>query len=151
MNTTLLSNTQCECGACKLTLSHAPKGRFFCHCKICQKVYKKPYSDVSVMDAQSVIIAEGSPIEYSSYWSGLKRGTCKKCGQPVVALLTQFPLLKIAFVPTNTIGESVRVPDSQAHIFYHRRVNDMGDNLPKVSGFIQSELKATGIILPALR
>ena len=31
------------------------------------------------------------------------------------------------------------LPESCAHIFYHRRVNYINDNLPKYSGFISSQ------------
>jgi len=32
------------------------------------------------------------------------------------------------------------LPESCAHVFYHRRVKDIDDNLPKYSGFISSQI-----------
>ena len=39
------------------------------------------------------------------------------------------------------------LPQSGAHIFYHRRAADVRDPLPKISGHWHSELCATKLVL----
>lgn len=144
-------NCQCPCGASKFTLNQAPKARFFCHCKICQEVYRKPYSDAIVVRANSVTISQDTLITYKNYWSSLQRGICPECHHPVVGFLTVMPFVKVAFIPAVVLGKEFRIPEAKAHIFYHRHVHPVNDSIPKASGFIRSELKAAPIIFSGLR
>jgi hypothetical protein len=42
---------------------------------------------------------------------------------------------------------SVELPDPAMHIFYHRRVREVRDEVPKVSGYWRSELAVTRLVL----
>lgn len=138
------------CGASRLTLTQAPTARFFCHCEICQEVYGKPYSDATVVNAATVTISPDSPIIYKNYWSGLQRGVCSECQQPVVGLLAIAPFIKAAFIPTIVLGERFSAPKASAHIFYHRHLDPVIDDIPKINGFVKSELRAASIVLSGL-
>ena len=38
----------CLCGASRFAVDGDPIGRFLCHCTICQRVYRKPFADVTL-------------------------------------------------------------------------------------------------------
>ena len=47
----------CLCGAIALRRrTGEPIGRFFCHCTICQTVYRKPFADVTYFWARSIAL-----------------------------------------------------------------------------------------------
>jgi hypothetical protein len=45
----------------------------------------------------------------------------------------------LGFVPTRNLGRFLAIPQPMLHIFYHRRVADIGDTVPKVEGYWASE------------
>lgn len=57
------------------------------------------------------------------------------------------PFFQVAFVPGRNVAVPALLPDPLAHIFYHRRVADARDNLPKYSGYWASEFAATSMLL----
>jgi hypothetical protein len=77
----------------------------------------------------------------------LKRGVCSQCEQPIFATMTLLPGLKLAFVPANRFDNQAELPQATAHIFYHRSQAEMDDGLLKVSGFINSELAISWLII----
>ncbi len=66
---------------------------------------------------------------------------------PVVGFLWLAPFLKLAFVPSANFPDQAALPKPEAHIFYHRRLTDAGDNLPKVSGYWPSEFTVTKLVM----
>jgi hypothetical protein len=84
----------CVCGAARLTVAGQPIGRFFCHCKICQGLYRKPFADVTYFWAGSVTLPDDQPIEFRRYRPppALRRGICARCGNPVVGFLRLAPV-----------------------------------------------------------
>jgi hypothetical protein len=138
---------QCECGQTQLRLAKSPMLRFHCHCTICQNLYKRSFSDVTVMWAKNAKIIEGGHIEYRRPGLLLKRGVCTQCEEPILAYMTLFPGVKLAFVPGNRYQDSAVLPKASAHIFFHRSETQMDDGIAKYKGFIKSELVITWLIL----
>ena len=62
-----LLHGSCECGTCSFDVRVTPTARFICHCKICQAFTGKPYSDVIVLPAKHVELANADQISFKKY------------------------------------------------------------------------------------
>jgi hypothetical protein len=142
----------CLCGAARFTVHGSPIGRFFCHCTICQKAYGKPFADVTHFRAVSVTVPDNQPIAFRRHRlpPAIRRGTCAKCRNPLVSLLGFPRAMAFAFVPSQNFPRAAELPAAGAHIFYDRRVADIEDDIPKVSGYWASEGYVTGSLLGGL-
>jgi hypothetical protein len=142
----------CPCGASRFAIHGRPIGRFFCHCTICQRVYRKPFADATSFWAQSVSLSADQPVEFRRYRPppALRRGICAKCGNPVVGFLRLVPGLTAAFVPAQNFARPDELPAPDRHIFYDRRVADVPDSVPKLSGYWASEAYVTRSLLGGL-
>ena len=138
---------QCECGQTQVKVAKPPMLRFHCHCTICQTLYQKPFSDVTVMWAKNATLIKGEHIEYKRPGLLLKRGVCHQCDEPILAYMTLFPGVKLAFVPGNRYQGQAILPKASAHIFFHRSKAPIDDGIAKFKGFIRSELAITWLIL----
>ncbi|WP_298422882.1 GFA family protein [Rhodoblastus sp.] len=138
----------CRCGSSRVAVDGEPIGRFICHCLICQAVYKKPFADVTVFDARAVSPIEPHSILFKKYRRppAVDRGLCSNCGDPVVGFLSAPPLPRRAFVPSKYLEAEPLARAPLRHIFYHRRVRDVADDIPKISGYWPSELFLIGMI-----
>ena len=58
--------------------------------------------------------------------------------------------MALAFVPSQNFSKIAELPSAGAHIFYDRRVADIEDDLPKVSGYWASEVYVTRSLLGGL-
>lgn len=139
----------CWCGASRFAVNGEPIGRFFCHCSICQGVYKQPYADVTVFWARSVRLFGNCVLDFKRHrpFLGLNRSTCAACHAPVFGSLRIMPLPRLAFVPSQNFQDRSALPKPKRHIFYERRVCDIADVVPKTSGYVPSELFVTGMIM----
>ena len=139
----------CRCGASRLAVSGEPIGRFFCHCTICQAFNGQPYADVTGFPAQAVALPEDSAVRFRRYRPppALDRGACSVCGGPVVEFMALGPLKMFAFVPSQNFERPSELPEPSLHIFYHRRLADATDALPKVSGYWASEMAVSRMLL----
>ncbi|WP_287253847.1 GFA family protein [Mesorhizobium sp.] len=72
----------CECGACSFEVRTAPKGRFRCHCLICQAFNGKPFADVPAVRAKDVVLKNAGNISFKKYRPppNFNRGACRTCG-----------------------------------------------------------------------
>jgi hypothetical protein len=142
----------CPCGASRFAVHGDPIGRFFCHCTICQKVYGKPFADVTYFHATAVALSGNQPVAFRRHRPppALRRGICAKCDNPVVSLLGFPRSLALAFVPSQNFPEAAELPPAGAHIFYDRRVSDAVDDVPKFSGYWPSQARVTWSILAGL-
>jgi hypothetical protein len=147
MNNKQTLSCHCQCGQTQVSVLKPPMLRFHCHCTICQDLYKKPFSDVTVMWAKDAKLIKGDQVEYKRPGLLLKRGVCTQCGQPIFATMTLFPWVKLAFVPGNRYDSQAELPHAMAHIFYHRHQSEVDDGLLKVRGFIKSELMISWLIV----
>jgi len=143
---------QCECGSSKFTIQGKPLVRMFCHCTICQEFNNAAYSDVTIFLSKDVHLQDKEKINFNKYKSppAVQRGKCATCNKPAIELLELplFPALTI--IPSENIPSGPRLPKPAAHIFYHRRVENVSDSLPKHSGFIKSQLAFIAKLVPGL-
>lgn len=138
---------RCECGKTQVAINKPPLLRFHCHCTICQNLYKKPFSDVTVMWSKDASLTQDAYIEYRRPGLLLKRGVCTQCEQPIFATMTLFPGVKLAFVPANRYDNQQILPKPSAHIFFHRSEVPIDDGIKKTKGFIKSELLISWLIV----
>jgi len=141
----------CLCGASRFAVSGDPMGRFFCHCTICQNVYRKPFADATFFWARSIALPDRHDIEFRRYRPppALNRGICRRCRNPVVAFMAAGPL-SIGFVPSQNFEKPAELPEPARHIFYDRRVADVTDSIPKIGGYWSSEAYVIKRIVGAL-
>jgi len=141
-------NCSCQCGASRFTVSGEPIGRFFCHCTICQTFNGGPDADVTAFAARAIALPENSAVTFRRYRPppALDRGSCPACGGPVVEFMALGPLKMFAFAPSQNFERPSELPEPSLHIFYHRRVADATDSLPKVSGYWASEMAVSRLI-----
>lgn len=141
----------CPCGKTRFQVETKPILRFFCHCKICQQLYGKGFSDVNVVRTKHVLLPENG-IEFSTYRAppALQRGLCAHCQKPVIGLLTSLPGLKLAFIAGENFRKQEQLPTPLGHIFYHRKQANCDDGLPKIDGYLRSEWQISKWLLPRL-
>jgi hypothetical protein len=139
----------CPCNHARFAVTGRPFARFYCHCRICQKLYRRPYADVTIWWGRQVIPPAESTVKYQRYRAppALRRGICRSCGLPVLGTLWLAPFVELAFVPARNVRAPDLLPQPAVHVFYHRRVKDVDDDLPKVSGYWSSELAVTRLVM----
>jgi len=133
---------QCGCGTSKFAVHGAPIIRAYCHCQICQAFNNGPYADITILLAKDVTMIDDTSIAYNTYSAppAVQRGKCEACGHVAIEFLRLFPLPKLAIIPSVNFSDCTSLPEPSLHIFYHRRVADMPDSLPKYSGYLRSQL-----------
>lgn len=152
MTPTTPGNFCCPCRAAQFTVQARPLMRFICHCRICQSVYRAPFADVTAFMASALSVSTPEKVIFRRLRPppAVSRGACTECGSPVVGFLRLAPLVKLGFVPTRNLAGLAETPEPKLHIFYDRRVADVTDALPKVSGYWASELAVTSAVLRRL-
>ena len=149
---TLEQKCQCQCGKTKFTIKGDPIIRIACHCTICQEFNKAAFGDVTIFLSKDVTLEDIKTISLRKYKAppAVQRGKCLECDKPVIEFLDLplFPSLTI--VPSELIPYGPLLPKLSAHIFYHRRVADIDDSLPKISGSIKSQLALSKKLLPGI-
>ncbi|MES5047822.1 GFA family protein [Rhizobium nepotum] len=149
--TSLPLRGSCECTACSFEVHAEPKARFRCHCLICQAFNGKPFADVVAVRAKDVTLKNADNVSFKKYRSppNFDRGLCRTCGKPVVEVAGVGPF-KVMFIPAYNFGAEAQLPPARMDIFYHRRVLDMSDSLPRYSGYFASELAVGKMIMSGL-
>lgn len=111
----------------------------------------KSYADVVVVRAKHVTLKAADNIAFKKYRSppNFDRGLCRACGKPVVEIMGAGPF-KVMFIPASNFETESQLPAIKMDIFYHRRVSDMPDNLPKYRGYWSSELAVGKLIAMAI-
>lgn len=99
------------------------------------------------MWASNVTLNKVDKVEYSRPGLLLKRGACSECHQPILAYMTLFPGVRLAFVPGNRYDDQGVLPKASAHIFFHRSQHTLDDGVAQYKGFIKSELVISWLIL----
>ncbi len=146
-------HTSCQCGACSFELAESTAvARFICHCTICQQFNNKPFADVTILKAKNLQPASEENVEFKKYKlpPNIKRGLCKRCGEPAIEIGGMGPV-KIAFIPTENFKNASELPPPAIHMFYHRRVEDMIDELPKYEGYLSSEFAVMKLMYGVLK
>ena len=140
----------CPCGISHFEILTKPFARFICHCRLCQAYTGRAFSDVTVLKASQVSLAQDNRVVFRKYRPppNISRGSCTGCGKPVI----EFGWLgaHLAFVPTPNISDPEILPPPRMHIFYHRRLADALDDLPKYSGYFRSQLAVLRLVVRGL-
>ena len=140
-------NLQCKCPCGKQTfqVTGKPVMRFLCHCKICQKVYRKPFADVIAVNASQVIkpLSEGILFAKHRSYPNVNRGVCVACSEPVIGFMPVAPFFGLSFIAASNFTDQTVLPAPAMHTFYDRRIADVTDNLPKISGYWPSQWAVT--------
>jgi hypothetical protein len=142
----------CSCGASKVQVAATPLLRFICHCTICQAVFKRPYADVMVYWAGDVSLQENHAIQFKKYRlpPAVNRGLCSACDSPMLGILRLAPFVRLAFVATSNYPEQAILPEPDVHIFYHSRVADIENAVPKYNGYWRSQMAIASLITSAV-
>lgn len=135
-----------------MALSAAPLFRACCHCTTCQKFNAAPYADVTVFRAADVTLADESAVDFQHYQKPplVKRGKCISCNSPAIENIAMPVLPNLRIVPSNLLPDNLQ-PEIAFHIFYHRRMQDVHDNVPKHVGFISSQVAFMRTLIKSLR
>ena len=139
----------CPCGAAQAEVTAMPTQRFFCHCTICQSLYKAPFADVTILRADAVSVTTPGAVGFNKYKAppALDRGLCTACEKPLLGFL-HLPLLPdFAFISAANYREPDLLPEPTMHIWYRSRQADVDDGLKKVSGPLMSNLVLAGPML----
>lgn len=137
----VIQTCSCPCGQSSFGVTAAPSMRFFCHCKICQKLYKKAFADVTLLQWEHVNLADENAIIFGKYRSfpAINRGICRECNTPVMAYAGSGKS-RLAFIAADNYENKSVLPEPQLHIFYDSRAEAVDDALPKHKGYIRSQL-----------
>lgn len=143
---------QCQCGKTKFTIQGEPIVRIACHCTICQEFNKTAFGDVTIFLSKDVVLADKESISLRKYKRppAVQRGKCLDCDKPVIEFLDLPAFPSLTIIPSELIPYGPLLPKLSAHIFYHRRVADIEDSLPKICGAIKSQLFLSKKLLPGI-
>lgn len=164
----------CACGANTFeTTAGAAMQRFYCHCLYCQQFMDKPYTDVTFVRANNIVMhgehatfvkpkllppgfAHGRGSRFGHPDRGrfakcadLARGRCDECGEPFVETIGGSAGL--VFIPSGNFERHDALPPAHRHIYYRLREQDVADELPKHHYFAGSQLAITRMIGRLLR
>ena len=141
-NTPIIQQGRCTCGQSSFSVDGTPLIRFICHCRICQDLYQKPFADVVIFPEKAVKLQTTESVEFKKFRAppAVNRGICKSCAKPVFGLMWVAPFTRFAFVPAMNLADSSQLPEPVGHVFYHRHVEEMYDGMPKINGYVASQL-----------
>lgn len=131
----------CQCGRARFSIAGRPLLRAYCHCLICQEFNQADFADITVFYRKDVSLEREESVLFRVYKQPplVRRGKCRTCGMPAIERLN-IPLMpRMAIVPSRNIEDARLLPEPSLHIFYHRRKADAQDDLPKYSGFLNSQ------------
>lgn len=148
----LTHNGQCDCGSTRFSIQGKPIVRMYCHCTICQEFNNAPYGDITVFRSKDVCLNNDESVVYTRFKSppAVDRGTCSSCQKPAIENFNLPLMPSLTIIPSVNIKAKAYLPEPALHIFYHRRVDNIDDRLPKYSGFLKSQLALMGRLLPGL-
>ena len=142
MVTSLNQECECQCGKTKFTIKGKPIIRMVCHCQTCQEFNQADFGDVTLFLSKDLELHNEASVNFKTYQKppAVLRGKCIHCETPTIERLN-LPLgASVTIIPSKLIPLGERLPKISGHIFYHRRVNDVNDTPPKISGFVKSQL-----------
>lgn len=143
---------QCQCGDTKFSVHSEPIMRIFCHCTICQEFNEEAFSDVCIFLSKDVQLADKQKVNFKKYKSppALQRGKCCTCNKPVIEFFNLPLLPSLTIIPSENIPSGNFLLEPSTHIFYHRRVTEINDSLPKYSGFMKSQMALSAQLLSGI-
>lgn len=132
----------CFCGAIRLCVDAAqkPAAVSVCHCQTCRRLTGSPMLANLVLPSSALTVTPADTASLVSLATSkhVSRHRCNSCHSPIYATLG-----KKVVVPLSLF--SPPLPESwqpQHHLYYDRRVLDIGDDLPKYRGHFGGPLWA---------
>ena len=141
MEPSIQQSGSCHCGKVQISMSGKPLFRAYCHCLICQEFNEADFADVTVFYRKDVALADQGSVKFRVYQQPpfVRRGKCVSCGKPAIEKLTIPFMPRMTVVPSINVSDPAFLPEPALHIFYHRRKAEALDNVPKYSGFLNSQ------------
>ena len=131
----------CFCGNVRYEVSADPMDAKLCHCRACQVLHGAPMQWAAIFHKHHVRVTAGldSLRFFNSELGGNDRNlpckvSCNVCG---TLIADEGRRMWLAFPTLFDFGPETGTPETfkpTCHIFYHQRVIDICDNLPKWSG-----------------
>lgn len=142
---------QCSCGRVSYKLTGPAATRILCHCTYCQAFNNAAYGDVIIYNAKHVEYDKSNPVEFTTYSKppAVQRGKCKHCGDATIEFFNVPLGPKMVMVPAVMLNKPTTEP--AFHMYYHRRVANIKDALPKYSGWIKNQLASLRLVKAVLR
>lgn len=150
--TNFIAQGACTCGQVQFKMKAKPLFRAHCHCTNCQSFNDANYADIIVLRSRDVSLTGQESIAFENYQKPplLKRGRCSDCSGVVIEEMN-IPLIpSLTIIPAQTLHQTAEMPAPRFHMFYHRRANEIDDDLPKYSGYISSQVRFSTVLLRAL-
>lgn len=141
---------QCSCGKVSYKITGPAATRILCHCTFCQTFNDAAYSDIVLYNAKRVEYDDNNPVEFTTYSKppAVQRGKCKHCGDAAIEFFN-IPLgPKMVMVPAAMLDSPTVEP--AFHMYYHRRINDVHDELPKYSGKLKNQYASLRLLKAVL-
>ena len=141
----------CSCNQVKYDVSGTPMFRAYCHCKICQAFNQSDFADIIVMRSKDVAVTGTNKIAFRYHQQPplIRRGNCAECGGVAIETIHIPVLPKMTIIPAQTLHNSELAPAPSFHMFYHRRVSEASDELPKHEGYLRSQWAFSTAVLGA--
>jgi hypothetical protein len=123
-----LIETQCRCGAAKLTVDGEPAVQIYCHCDDCQSAHGGAYVASAIYPARAVAVTEGAT--QTSAVRETPRVRCQACGEHLYS-----ELARVGMRSVNAYLLPKGVFRAQFHVQCQHAVRPIVDNLPHYRGF----------------
>jgi hypothetical protein len=132
----------CSCEAIQVTTHSTALLRIACHCTTCQQFNDADFADICIFLTKDIEINQPSLVDYKTYTTppAVHRGKCIQCNSPALEYLEFKRLPNLTMLPSANSSHPQSLPELSGHIFYHRRVADIHDTKPKISGLMKSQL-----------
>lgn len=142
----------CHCQKTQYSVSGTPMFRAFCHCTTCRAYNQSDFADIIVMRSPDVSLRGQDKIAFRYHQSPplLERGKCQECGSAIIEKMRIPMLPKMTIIPAQTLFDYENLPPSVFHMFYHRRVSEVADELPKHAGYLRSQIAFSANVLSSL-
>ena len=132
----------CECGHFRLRKDAKVVKRFICHCEFCKNHVDGDFNDECFLRVSDLEFIDEKEISFNrspSLRKPLGRGKCINCNNPVVSF-AKLPIGGFILVPTELLPKNLELPDVCSHVFYHRRITEFRDSVPKYSNYWSSQI-----------
>jgi hypothetical protein len=120
--------TQCRCGAVKLSLNGDPVVQLYCHCDDCQRAHAAAYVASAIYPAAMVEVTQGQT--KAAMVRELPRLRCADCGDP---LFSEIARAGMRSVNAYLLPKGAFKP--QFHVQCQHALAPIVDDLPHYKGF----------------
>lgn len=143
---------QCECGSTQFSIHAKPLIRIFCHCTNCQEFNDAAFADISIFKSKDIQFSDKHKVNFKKYKAppAVRRGKCATCNKPIIEFLDLPVLPMLTIVPSENIPLGEFLLEPSIHVFYHSRIAEINDSLPKHSGYLKSQIALSAKLIPTM-